>query len=30
MTINKDGGTIVLITGGKKDKVERFYKKYFI
>jgi len=30
LTINKDGGTIVLMTGGKKDKVERFYKKYFI
>ena len=30
MTVNKDGGTIVLMTGGKKDKVERFYKKYFI
>jgi len=30
MTINKDGGTIVLMTGGQKDKIERFYKKYFI
>ena len=30
LTVIKDGGTIVLSTGGEKDKIERFYNKYFI
>jgi len=30
ITIIKDGGTIVLLTGGNKSKIERFCNKYFI
>lgn len=30
ITIHINGGTIVLPTEGNKDKIERFYKKYFI
>lgn len=30
MTISKNGGNIVLLTGGNRAKVERFYRKYFI